>query len=257
MVLTRLLGAALVTGASQGIGKAIAMRLAFDGYKVALNDLAHKREQLEAVAEDIDQKFGSGTFVIPADVSQEEQVKQMISSTSKALDGLDVIVANAGIAGPFKPIADISMEEWDQVHQVNIRGLFMCYKWAAKEMIARGSQGRIIGASSTAGKQGVPNAAPYVASKFGIRGLTQTAALELGKYGITVNAYAPGPIETPMIEDILKDPSTLPQALNSLPSSAKVGQPEDIASIVSYLASKEAHYITGQTICVNAGMYFD
>ncbi|KIK58984.1 hypothetical protein GYMLUDRAFT_245758 [Collybiopsis luxurians FD-317 M1] len=256
MVLARSLGAALVTGASQGIGKAVAMRLAFDGYKVALNDLAHKREQLEAIAEDIDQKFGSGTFVIPADVSQEEQVKQMISSTSKALDGLDVVVANAGIVGLLKPITDISMKEWDQIHQVNTRGVFMCYKWAAREMIARGSRGRIIGASSNVGKQGVPNAAAYVSSKFGIRGLTQSAALELGKYGITVNAYAPGPIETPMLKDILDDPSTLPK-VESLGLKSEIGQPEDIASIVSYLASKEAHYITGQTICVNGGMYFD
>ncbi|KIK58982.1 hypothetical protein GYMLUDRAFT_245756 [Collybiopsis luxurians FD-317 M1] len=257
MVFIKSLGAALVTGASQGIGKAIAMRLAHDGYRVALNDLGHKRNQLEAVAEDINQKFGTETFVVPADVSKEEQVEVMVASSSKALGGLDVIVANAGIMGPTKPITELSMEEWDQVQQVNIRGVFLCYKWAGRDMIARGSKGRIIGASSMVGKQGVANLGSYAAAKFGVRGLTQVAALELGKYGITVNAYAPGAILTPMSESSFSDHSAPHKDLPSLPPFAKLGRPEDIASIVSYLASKEAHYITGQTISVNAGIHFD
>ncbi|KAF5362807.1 hypothetical protein D9757_013665 [Collybiopsis confluens] len=190
----------------------------------------------------------------------------MVSYSSKELDGLDVMVANAGIIGPTKPITELSMEEWEQVQQVNLRGVFMCYKWAAKHMIAQGRRGRIIGASSMGGKQGAPNLSSYIAAKFGVRGLTQAAgkdfnkdqasrydlsvALELGIYGITVNAYAPA-------QSILADPSSAKQVLATLPSFAKVGQPEDVASIVSYLASKEAHHITGQTISVNAGMYFD
>ncbi|KIK58981.1 hypothetical protein GYMLUDRAFT_45011 [Collybiopsis luxurians FD-317 M1] len=261
MAFARSLRAALVTGASQGIGKAIAMRLASDGYKVALNDIPRKREQLEAVAKDIDKKYGQGSFVVPADVSQEEEVKQMVDSSSKAFNGLDVVVANAAIIGPAKPMIEISMEEWDKVQQINIRGVFMCYKWAAKDMIDRGRGGRIIGASSLAGKQGSPNVTPYVTSKFGVRGLTQAAALELGRHGITVNAYAPGAIETPMVEQLFAEPEghqMMQEGLEQLKRlHAKPGQPDDIASIVSYLASKEAYYITGQTISVNAGMYFD
>ncbi|KIK58980.1 hypothetical protein GYMLUDRAFT_45007 [Collybiopsis luxurians FD-317 M1] len=257
MVLAKSLGAALVTGASQGIGKAIAMRLASDGYKVALNDIPRKREQLEAVAKDINQKYGHESFVVPADVALEQEVKEMIESSSKALNGLDVVVANAGILGSGQPIVESSMEDWDKVLGVNLRGVFMCYKWAAKDMIARECRGRIIGASSVLGKQGMAYASSYAASKFGVRGLTQVAALELGQYGITVNAYAPGAIHTAMSEGTLSDLSAPQKDLPSLPAFAKLGQPEDIASIVSYLASKEAYYITGQTISVNAGMYFD
>ncbi|KAE9403226.1 short chain oxidoreductase [Gymnopus androsaceus JB14] len=235
---------ALVTGAAQGIGKAIAIRLASDGFKVALCDLPSKREQLEAVALEIDQKHpGLGTFVVPAD----------------ALGGLDVMVSNAGILGVYKSMLDMSIEEFEQVLRVNLSGCFLCYKYGAKEIIASGRPGgRIIGASSYAGKQGMAFGSHYSASKFAIRGLTQSAALELGQYGITVNAYAPGAIRTTIGEHLvasgigIKDVSA-----PSFPSFAKAGEPEDIASIVSYLASKEAHYITGQTISVNSGVFFD
>ncbi|KAF9077287.1 hypothetical protein BDP27DRAFT_1413713 [Rhodocollybia butyracea] len=246
-MIAKSLGGALVTGAAQGIGKAIAMRLASDGFKVALNDLNSKREQLEAVARDIE-KQGQASFVVPADVSQEREVHEMVQSASKTLGGLDVMVANAGITSPMKSITEFDVDDWDRILRINARSVFLCYKHASKEMISRKQGGRIIGASSYAGKQGIPRQSAYCASKFAVRGLTQSAALELGEHGITVNAYAP---DTPMLK----------QSLDENPSedfsSFVVGQPEDIASIVSYLASKESRYITGQTISVNGGIYFD
>ncbi|KAE9384268.1 NAD(P)-binding protein [Gymnopus androsaceus JB14] len=146
MTLTKSLGVALVTGAAQGIGKAIAICLASDGFKVALNDLPSKREQLEAVARTIDQKRGWGSFVAPGDVSQEIEVKEMVESSLKALGGLDVMVANAAINGVYKPIIEMPIEEWDKVQQIDLRGPFLCYKYGASGC----PRGRIIGASSVA-----------------------------------------------------------------------------------------------------------
>ncbi|KAF9073064.1 acetoin reductase family protein [Rhodocollybia butyracea] len=256
MTIAKSLGVALITGASQGIGKPIAMRLASDGFKVALNDLNNKKEQLEAVARDIE-KQGQASFVVPADVSQESEVHQMVQSASKTLGGLDVMVANAGIFVPMKSIADLGsstedVDDWDKVLRINTRSVFLCYKHASKEMISRKQGGRIIGASSISGSA---FSAAYSASKFAVRGLTQSAALELGEHGITVNAYAPGLVDTAMLHGIFNDnPINMTKGRSSYPQA---GQPEDIASIVSYLASKESRYITGQTISVNAGMYFD
>ncbi|KAF5364852.1 hypothetical protein D9757_011271 [Collybiopsis confluens] len=221
-------GVALVTGSAQGIGKAIAIRLASDGYKVGLNDIASKKELLHALAVEIEQKHGAGsTFVAIADVGDEEEVETMVKDTVKALGGLDVMVANAGILGQVKPIITLSPEEFDTVLRVNLRGVFLCYKYAAIQMIAQNRGGRIIGASSVTGKQ----------------------ALELAEHNITVNAYAPGFIATPMVSNFTgeTDPDlTGNRYFKQLPRFAKIGKPEDIASIVSYLASKEAHYITGK-----------
>ncbi|KAF5348987.1 hypothetical protein D9757_013464 [Collybiopsis confluens] len=254
-------GVALVTGSAQGIGKAIAIRLASDGYKVGLNDIASKKELLHALAVEIEQRHGAGsTFVAIADVGDEEEVMAMVKDTVKALGGLDVMVANAGILGQVKPIITLSPEEFDTVLRVNLRGVFLCYKYAAIQMIAQNRGGRIIGASSVTGKQGGELNGPYAASKFAVRGLTQCAALELAEHNITVNAYAPGFIATPMVSNFTgeTDPDlTGNRYFKQLPRFAKMGKPEDIASIVSYLASKEAHYITGQSISVNSGIFFD
>ncbi|KIK65263.1 hypothetical protein GYMLUDRAFT_159890 [Collybiopsis luxurians FD-317 M1] len=239
------LGVALVTGAGQGIGKAIAMRLASDGFKVALNDVAGKKRQLEDVAQEIDSKYNRGSFVAPGDVSQEEDVKEMVEAASKSLGGLDVMVANAGILGASKPVVSTTIEEWDHLFRVNTRGIFLCYKYAALEMISQKRGGRIIGASSLAGKLGSELLGAYTASKFAVRGLTQTAALELGEHGITVNAYAPG---EPFLRLVLRFTLAQEHYERLLPPFAKYGKPEDISSIISYLASKEAYYITGESL---------
>ncbi|KAG1739912.1 uncharacterized protein EDB91DRAFT_1347266 [Suillus paluster] len=259
-------GIALITGSAQGIGRSIALRLARDGFDVALNDLPTKSPQLESVATEIE-SIGRQVCVVPADVTVNEQVKEMVGDAVTKLGGLDVMVANAGVVTVASLISS-SVESWDHTSAVNARGPYLCYKYAAMQMIDQGRGGRIIGASSVVGKMAFPYSCSYAASKFAVRGLTQVAALELGKYGITVNAYAPGGIQTPMTKDmmdesgkadfegLIDDPVSrewITSLLENVPIK-HVGQPEDIASIVSYLASKEAHFITGQCISVDGGI---
>ncbi|KIJ16118.1 hypothetical protein PAXINDRAFT_113899 [Paxillus involutus ATCC 200175] len=241
-------GIALITGSAQGLGRGIALRLAKDGYDIALNDTPSKYNQLRGLADDID-KSGRKALVLPADVTVEEQVKGMVQEVSTKLGGLDVMVANAGVV-QISPLLSTELKDWDRVMTINIRGSFLCYKYAAEQMVKQGRGGRIIGASSLAGKEGYPVLSAYCASKFAVKGLTQAAALELGRYGITVNAYAPGIIATPMSKRLCEGAR---HRVEGRPVK-HVGQPEDVASIVSYLVSKEAHFITGQTISVDGGI---
>ncbi|KAJ7224625.1 acetoin reductase family protein [Mycena pura] len=248
-------GTAIVTGAAQGIGRAIALRLADDGFDVAVNDISAKLEQLETLVAEIKQK-GQQSSAHPADVSQEEEVKDMAAQVVERYGGLDVMVANAGIIRVDK-LTELSAEQWDQVLNVNARGTFLCYKYAGIQMIKQGRGGRIIGASSLAGKQGRPSSGAYSASKFAVRGLTQSAdwplAQEFGPHGITVNAYAPGAVDTPMTAGI-EDAAA---KLEHLEFRAKHSVPEDISNLVSFLASKESQFITGQSISINGGVFFD
>ncbi|KAJ7621469.1 NAD-binding protein [Roridomyces roridus] len=247
-------GIALVTGAAQGIGRAIALRLADDGFDVAVNDISASAE-LQNLVKEIQQR-GRASSIHTADVSQDAQVKEMIEAVVRKHGSLDVMVANAGVTGPGGPnIANVTVEEWDRIMNVNARGTFLSFKYAGLQMVKQGRGGRIIGASSIAGKQGSFVHWAYTASKFAVRGLTQSAAIEFGSHGITVNAYAPGLIETPMlfgaftteIRDDFKEKTPL----------KTLGVPTDIADFVSFIASKESKFITGQTISINGGLYFD
>ncbi|KAJ7215168.1 NAD-binding protein [Mycena rebaudengoi] len=252
-------GVALVTGSSQGIGKAIALKLAQDGYDLALNDLRSKTEQLANVQEAI-LALGRRSTIVVADVALEEEVIGMINATVETLGSLDVMVANGAVFLPGS-LLEMSTEDWDRTFAVNCRGTWLCYKYAALQMVKQGRGGRIIGASSGAGKQGIAMMAAYSSTKFGIRGLTQVAAQELGPHRITVNAYAPGPVDTELFRTTAAGVSNNPEAVVE---SARVqcalgylGRPEDIASFVSYLATPDAHYITGQTVSINGGWYYD
>ncbi|KAJ3743263.1 hypothetical protein DFH05DRAFT_1551351 [Lentinula detonsa] len=177
---------------SLGIGRTIALRLAKDGFMVAVNDISSKTEQLETLSQDIELLNAQMSLPVVADVSNEVEVEKMVTEVSKTLGGLNVMVANAGIIIRRKEMVDYTTEDWDKIFAVNMRGVFLSYKYAARQMIAEGNGGRILGASSIAGRKAGFEASAYCASKFAVRGLTQSAALELGKYGITVNAYAPG-----------------------------------------------------------------
>jgi len=176
------------------------------------------------------------------------------------LGRLDVMVANAGISGAFNSISEADVTMWQSVWGVNSYGTLFCYKYGALQMVKQGSGGRIIGASSVCGKQGFAKLGAYCASKAMVRSLTQTASLEFAEHGITVNAYAPGIIETAMTArevdaELGASCEAVRRAMNV--PQAKTGQPEDVASLVSYLASKEAHWVTGQTISVDGGLRFD
>jgi len=257
-----ILSTALVTGASRGIGRAIACRLSRDGFRVALSDIPSQKSQLEEVQTHITEQGGKAIMTF-ADVSVESEVSQMVDSVVEQTGGLDIMVANAGICLP-SAFLDTTTKDFQRTLNVNVMGTFLCYKYAAQQMVKQGRGGRIIGASSLAGKAAWPMLSAYGSSKFAVRGLTQNAALDLGKHGITVNAYAPGPIDTPMLQglnesvmghctpeevSVLLQRQTSPVGFN--------GTPEDIAGLVSYLASKESRLVTGQTISINGGLFFD
>ncbi|KAF5349140.1 hypothetical protein D9756_009479 [Leucocoprinus leucothites] len=249
---------AIVTGAAQGIGRAIAIRLAEDGMDVAINDLDSQRHNLEAVR-DVILARGRKSLIFTGDISDEQTVKAMISTVVDGLGGVDVMVANAGICFP-KSMLETTVEEWDRIFRINARGAFLSYKYAAKQMIAQGRGGRIIGASSGAGKIAAPMLGAYAGTKASIRALTQACALEWGEHGITVNCYGPGAIDTNMsrgLGDTFGGINQLWDEERKKTACGYIGKPEDVAVLVSYLASLESHFMTGQWIPINGGRQFE
>ncbi|TLW67791.1 3-oxoacyl-[acyl-carrier-protein] reductase [Staphylococcus aureus] len=239
---------ALVTGASRGIGRSIALQLAEEGYNVAVN-YAGSKEKAEAVVEEIKAK-GVDSFAIQANVADADEVKAMIKEVVSQFGSLDVLVNNAGITRD-NLLMRMKEQEWDNVIDTNLKGVFNCIQKATPQMLRQRS-GAIINLSSVVGAVGNPGQANYVATKAGVIGLTKSAARELASRGITVNAVAPGFIVSDMtdaLSDELKE-----QMLTQIPL-ARFGQDTDIANTVAFLASDKAKYITGQTIHVNGGMY--
>ncbi|EYP33140.1 3-oxoacyl-[acyl-carrier-protein] reductase [Staphylococcus aureus DAR1174] len=239
---------ALVTGASRGIGRSIALQLAEEGYNVAVN-YAGSKEKAEAVVEEIEAK-GVDSFAIQANVADADEVKAMIKEVVSQFGSLDVLVNNAGITRD-NLLMRMKEQEWDDVIDTNLKGVFNCIQKATPQMLRQRS-GAIINLSSVVGAVGNPGQANYVATKAGVIGLTKSAARELASRGITVNAVAPGFIVSDMtdaLSDELKE-----QMLTQIPL-ARFGQDTDIANTVAFLASDKAKYITGQTIHVNGGMY--
>ncbi|HCY8120040.1 TPA: 3-oxoacyl-[acyl-carrier-protein] reductase [Staphylococcus aureus] len=239
---------ALVTGASRGIGRIIALQLAEEGYNVAVN-YAGSKEKAEAVVEEIKAK-GVDSFAIQANVADADEVKAMIKEVVSQFGSLDVLVNNAGITRD-NLLMRMKEQEWDDVIDTNLKGVFNCIQKATPQMLRQRS-GAIINLSSVVGAVGNPGQANYVATKAGVIGLTKSAARELASRGITVNAVAPGFIVSDMtdaLSDELKE-----QMLTQIPL-ARFGQDTDIANTVAFLASDKAKYITGQTIHVNGGMY--
>ncbi|KAH7922293.1 NAD(P)-binding protein [Leucogyrophana mollusca] len=256
---------ALVTGAAQGIGRAIALRLADDGLDVAIAGLPARTPELGALAEEIRIK-GRRALPLIADVTVEEQVNEMVQQAASQLGGLDVLVANAG-RNVIGSLIDLPLSKLDDLFNVNMKGTLLCYRAAGKFMIEQGRGGRIIGACSIAGKKGnmALNGA-YCASKAAVRSLTQTLACELGKYGITVNAYAPGPIDTELMRTAtdeaarqhgISDGATLMKQFMAQAPLSRVGTPEDVVGLVSFLASSDSSYMTGQTLTIDGGLTMD
>jgi len=250
---------AIITGSAQGIGLCIAQQLARDGFDIAINDIPAKADQIQQVVEEI-RATGRKAVGVPADVTSEEQVQNMVETTARELGSVDVMIANAGIV-VSKSFLETTAEQLDAVTAVNIRGVFLCYQYAAKQMIKEGHGGRIIGASSIAGKEGVHNLSIYSGSKFAVRGITQTAAKELAEHGITVNAYAPGIILPPISGGVpvVKDSPEWEKRLVGarkrmhLPSDLPAAGQDVIANAVSFLCKPESYFITGQTMSVDGG----
>jgi meso-butanediol dehydrogenase/(S,S)-butanediol dehydrogenase/diacetyl reductase len=248
-----------VTGAARGIGKAIALRLAEDGHDVAVSDLPTMAYELDATRQEIE-KLGVKAVSLQGDVSALPSVRALVADTVSALGSLDVMVANAGIA-QTKPLLEVSPEEYDKVHAVNGRGVFLCYTEAARQMIAQANGGKIIGAASIAAHKGFALLGVYCSSKFAVRSLTQSAAQEWATYGITVNAYCPGIVDTAMWEKIDHDLGEINnveegESMKAMAAGIALGRVstgEDVAKLVSYLAGPDSDYMTGQSVLVDGG----
>ena len=237
---------AVVTGASRGIGKSIVKTLAEAGAHVVC--ASRSKEDLESLSTALNDK-GFSTTVFPCDVSDLESFKNLIDETVNSQESIDILVNNAGITKD-NLIMRISEDDWDRVIDVNLKGAFNGIKCVTRPMM-RQKYGRIINISSIVGLIGNPGQANYAASKAGIIGLGKASAKELASRNITVNTIAPGYINTEMSDAI--DDKTKENLFNQIPLG-RIGSPEDIATMVLYLASDNAGYITGQTIAIDGGM---
>jgi pyridoxal 4-dehydrogenase len=236
---------ALVTGAAQGIGKAIAIRLAADGAKVVVSDL--NAEGAVEVAKII----GSGALAIEADVSDPDAVASLFKAIDERCGGIDILINNASIV-PFVAWDDVDLAHWRKIIDVNLTGTFIVSRAATDQMRAKSKPGRVISIASNSFFAGTPNMAAYVAAKGGVIGFTRALATELGRYGITANAVTPGLIES---EGVKASPHNGGfEFVEMLQAVKGKGQPEHIADVVSFLASDDARWMTGQTVNVDAGM---
>jgi len=242
---------ALVTGASRGIGRGIALALAQQGADVAVN-YRSSREQAGVVVAEI-KKSGRDSFSVQADVSKKEEVGGMVKEVAEHFGRVDILVNNAGIA-IFKSFDQLEEEDWDQTLAVNLKSQFLCAK-AVVPIMEKQGWGRIINIASIAsGGMGVGflNLAHYCASKGGVVALTEELALELSPKGITVNAIGPGVIDTEMTTPLKNDPQTLNGLLARI-ARRRLGKPADIGAAAAFLASEEADYITGAVLYVDGG----
>ncbi len=238
---------AIVTGAAQGIGKTIALQLARQGADVVVTDI--NREGLALVVAEIE-ALGRRALAIAMDVSNLAQCEDMVKETVQEMGRIDILVNNAGITRDTL-LLRMKEEQWDQVMQVNVKGTFNCTKAAIRTMFKQ-KYGRIIQISSVTGAMGNPGQANYSASKAAVIGFAKAVAREYAHCGITVNAVAPGFIQTAMTDAI---PEKEREAMIAQIPAKKLGTPEDVAAAVSFLASDESAYITGQVIHVNGGLY--
>ncbi len=238
---------ALVTGASQGIGRAVALRLAGDGFAVAVHYHTHGEEAL-ATCREI-QANGGQAVCVQADVSDRAQVREMFAAIRRELGGVDVLVNNAGIA-QIKLFQDIAEQDWDRMFDVDVKGMFHCCQEALSDMLHR-KRGKIINLSSIWGLTGASCEVHYSAAKAAVIGLTRALAKELGPSGIQVNCIAPGVIDTPMNGSL--DSETLRQLCDETPLG-RIGTPQDVAEAIAFFASDSSDFITGQVLSPNGGM---
>ena len=249
---------AIVTGAGQGIGFAIAKRLVEDGFKVGVLDYNAETAE-KAVAE----LSADKAFAVVADVSKQAEVAAAFQKVVDHFGDLNVGVNNAGVA-PTTPLDTITEEQFQRTFNINVGGVIWGAQAAQAQFKALGHGGKIINATSQAGVVGNPNLTVYGGTKFAVRGITQTLARDLADSGITVNAYAPGIVKTPMMFDIAhevgknagKDDEWGMQTFAKDITLKRLSEPEDVAAAVSFLAGPDSNYITGQTIIVDGGMQF-
>lgn len=242
---------ALITGSSSGIGKVIALKMAAQGAKIAVNyiDIANIKADAEAVVKEI-RDAGGVAEAFAADVSKEDSVNEMVKQIEETLGAVDILVNNAGITQDTL-IMRMKVEQWERVLDINLKGAFICTKAVLKGMMKK-RYGKIVNISSVVGFSGNAGQANYSASKAGLVGLTKTSAQELASRGIRVNAVAPGFIRTAMTEVL---PKEVIEAMLAKISLGTLGEAADVADAVMFLSSPQSDYVTGQTIHVNGGMY--
>ena len=240
---------ALVTGAQQGIGKAIALAYGREGASVVINYLDN-----QAAAEEIASQIralGQRAVPIAGDVAQAADVRRLVEA-GESLGGIDILVNNAGIF-PRVEFLDMTETQWDEVLNVNLKGTFLCTQAVAQKLVERGRAGAVINLASSAAFRSSPRGVHYVASKAGIVGVTRATALELAPYRVRVNAIAPGTTDTAQPRYGMSEEEL--QAAGRQVPLGRMGTPEDVADLAVFLASEEARHITGQTLHVNGGQY--
>lgn len=249
---------AIVTGGGRGIGRSIAHRFAAEGAAVVIGGTG--RDRLEATSAEIVAAGGRALAVV-ADVADEAAVVKMVEETVGRFGRIDLLVNNAGVAGPTAAVIDIAREDWERTLAINLTGAFLCAKHAVPHLIAAGG-GRIINIASVAGLIGYALRSPYAASKWAMIGFTRSLALEVGGYGITVNAIAPGSVRGERIQEVIrsraatlgKTPADVEREFFTDSAALKrMVEPEEIAAAALYLASDEGRSVTGETLNVSAG----
>ena len=239
---------AIVTGAGRGMGREVARKLVDLGANVVINDVS--LEDAKSSIEDISNSGNNEMFAIDGDITNKNDVDNLILKTSEKFGGIDILVNNAGVLRPTKVI-DIEEEEWDWVVNVNLKGTYLCSRAVLPSMISRG-WGRIVNFSSTAGKNiSTVGGAHYTAAKAGILGFTRHLAKEAAQFGITVNSVCPGLIATEMVLSTINE-AQIKLYESSFPIS-RMGQPYEVADLVAFLASNKASYITGASLDINGG----
>ena len=239
--------AALVTGASRGIGRAIALNLGKNGANVVVN-YSGSKEKAEAVVEEI-KSFGQEAIAVQANVADTDDVKRMVKETIDTFGSLDILVNNAGITRD-NLLMRMKEEEFDQVIDTNLKGVFNCTKAVTRQMMKQRA-GKIVNLASIVGVSGNPGQVNYVAAKAGVIGMTKSVAKELATRNVHVNAVAPGFISTEMTDELTDEQK---QSMYDMIPLNRLGDPEDGANVVKFLASEESDYMTGQTIHVDGGM---
>jgi NAD(P)-dependent dehydrogenase (short-subunit alcohol dehydrogenase family) len=240
---------ALVTGGTSGIGRATAIAFGVAGAKVVFSG---RREAEGEDTANLIRKSGAECLFVRSDVSSESDVKALVQKTIETYGRLDCAFNNAGIESLMKPLHEQSVEHFDNLMAINVRGLFLCMKYEIQQMMTQGS-GVIINNSSTSGLVAFAGTSPYVASKHAVMGLTRAAALDYAKQGIRINAVNPGLTATEMIDRFSNKDPAMEQQLASIVPMERIGKPEEISATVVFLCSDTASYITGQSLVIDGG----
>jgi NAD(P)-dependent dehydrogenase (short-subunit alcohol dehydrogenase family) len=241
---------AIVTGGSSGIGRATAVALAKQGVKIAI--AARRAKEGEETVHLVKEGGSEGIFV-KTDVANEDDVKSLVEKTTKTYGRLDYAFNNAGIEETMTPLVDQTSDIFNQIMNVNVKGVWLGMKYEIPQIIRNGG-GAIVNMSSGAGVIGIPQMPIYVASKHAVLGLTKSAALEYAKSGVRINAIAPGVVETEMVERVSEDNKQLAESLKSMTPIGRIGDPQEIANAVVWLLSDKASFVLGHTLLVDGGI---